>query len=83
MPLVIQFTLPMPIVRICGPIGLAAWQSPYHNPKRKGLLNGFAVRQTIDHNPKRERGTQGSAESLAHAAGWDLGNTPVRFSGYD
>jgi len=73
----------MPIVRICGPIGLPHGIGAYPKPKRKGLLNGFAVRQTIDHNPKRERGTENPAESLAHAAGWDLGNTPVRFSGYD
>jgi|LakMenEpi03Aug12_release.lakeMendotaPanAssembly.Ray.scaffolds.fasta_scaffold213474_2 hypothetical protein len=44
---------------------------------RDCCFNGFAVRQTIDHNPKRERGTQGSAESLAHAAGHDLYNEPV------
>ena len=50
---------------------------------RDCCFNGFAVRQTIDHNPKRERGTENPAESLAHAAGWDLSNTPVRFSGYD
>ena len=38
-----------------------------------------AARERTHHNPKRERGTQNPAESLAYASGWDSSNKPLRF----